>query len=89
MKSDRVVLQCDCKCCEIAFEKFKWADGDVTYDISVLDSRYDHEANGVLNRIKNAFKVLFGKQICYNDVSLDGDERFDELLEGLRRLREA
>lgn len=89
MTNERVVLQCDCKCCEIAFEKFKWADDDVTYDISVLDSRYDHEANGVLNRIRNAFKVLFGKQICYNDVSLDGDERFDELLEGLRRLREA
>lgn len=89
MTNERVVLQCDCKCCEIAFEKFKWADDDVTYDISVLDSRYDHEANGVLNRIRNAFKVLFGKQICYNDVSLDGDERFDELLEELRKLREA
>ena len=89
MTNERVVLQCDCKCCEIAFEKFKWADDDVTYDISVLDSRYDHEANGVLNRIRNAFKVLFGKQICYNDVSLDSDEKFDKLLEGLRRLREA
>ncbi len=83
-----VSLMCDCGCCRLVFQKWRWPDGYTYYNVSVEDSRYDHKANGVLNRIKNAFKVLVGKPICYNDVSIDGDECFDDLLGQLQVLRE-
>lgn len=83
-----VSLMCDCGCCRLVFQKWMWPDGDTYYNVSVEDSRYDHRANGVLNRIRNAAKVLFGKSICYNDVSIDGEEHFEQLLRRLHRLRE-
>lgn len=81
-----VSLMCDCGCCRLVFQKWSWDDGEIYYNVAVEDSRYDHKANGVLNRIKNAFKVLVGKSIYYNDVSIDGEERFDDLLERLGEL---
>ena len=83
-----VSLMCDCGCCRLVFQKWFWPDGETYYNVAVEDSRYDHKANGVLNRIKNAAKVLFGKPIYYNDVSVDGNERFDDLLRQLQELRE-
>lgn len=82
-----VSLMCDCGCCRLVFQKWSWPEGDKYYSVAVEDSRYDHDANGVLNRIKNAFKVLLGKPIYYNDVSV-APERFDDLLGQLQELRE-
>ena len=59
-KSNMLVLPCDCKCCMLVIEKTVWEDGDINYNISVQDSRYDHNYNTLWGRIKRAAKVLFG-----------------------------
>lgn len=84
----RVARKCDCGCCMLVVEKTVWDDGETWYDVSVQDSRYDHDANGILNRIRNAAKVLFGKTVTYNDVFFERPEDFDELLWELDELRE-
>lgn len=76
MKEKRkiITLPCDCKCCMFVIEKTVWEDGDINYDISIQDSRYDHNYNTIWGRIKRATKILFGKPIYYSDVHLEGTE---------------
>jgi len=67
-------------------EKTKWEDGDISYNITVQDSRYDHNYNTVWGRIKRATKILFGKPVYYNDVYIEGEERFKKLVDDLKAL---
>lgn len=74
-----IYIPCDCGCCVLEISKWKLGDDEFWYDISVLDSRYDHEANGVWNRIRRAVKALLGKPVYFNDVTLN-QEQFDDLI---------
>ena len=85
-KSQRIVLPCDCKCCMLVIEKSQWEDGDVCYNISVQDSRYDHNCNTPWGRLKRAAAILFGKPIYYNDLYLDGEDTFKKLVEDMQQL---
>lgn len=85
-KSRRITLPCDCKCCMLVIEKTIWEDGDINYNISIQDSRYDHNYNTLWGRMKRAAKTLFGKPIYYNDVHLEGEETFQQLVEGINEL---
>ena len=38
--------------------------------------------------MKRAIKILFGKPIYYNDVYLNGEETFNQLIEDMKRLKE-
>ena len=67
-------------------EKTVWEDGDINYDISIQDSRYDHNYNTIWGRIKRATKILFGKPIYYSDVHLEGTETFQKLVDDMGRL---
>ena len=87
-KSKLLTLPCDCKCCMFVIEKTAWEDGSIDYDISIQDSRYDHNYNTLWGRIKRAIKILFGKPIYYNDVYLSGEESFNQLIEDMNRLKE-
>lgn len=82
-----IYIQCDCMCCVLEISKWIFAD-DCDYNIAVLDSRYDHEANGVLNRIRRAAKALFGKPVYFNDVQLS-PERYDKLIQQMIELRDS
>ena len=84
-----VYVKCDCGCCVLEVSRHEWGEGDVDYDVCVLDSRYDHKANGVWNRIRRAAKALLGKPVYFNDVYLHGDEEFDALIEKLQGLRDS
>lgn len=86
MADKNIYMECDCGCCVLEISKWVWDEVDSGYDICVLDSRYDHEANGLWNRIKRAAKVLLGKPVYYNDVALS-PERYDELLRQMEELR--
>lgn len=81
-----VRVECDCKCAMVQFRRIEWDDGDVDYDISVLDSRYDHNVNGLFGRLRRAFGVLVGKPVYYNDVMMS-PERFGELVDRLQEMR--
>jgi len=67
-------------------DKTIWDDGDISYNISVQDSRYDHKYNTVWGRLKRAGKVLFGKSIYYNDVYIEGEERYKKLVSDMAEL---
>ena len=82
-KREIITLPCDCKCCMFVIEKTVWEDGDINYDISIQDSRYDHNYNTIWGRIKRAIKILFGKPIYYNDVHLEGTETFQKLVDDM------
>jgi len=85
-KSKMITLPCDCKCCMFVIEKTQWEDGDISYNITVQDSRYDHDFNTVWGRLKRAASTLFCKPICYSDVFLDGTERFEQFVQEMQDL---
>lgn len=87
MANKKIYITCDCGCCVLEISKLEWDDDNCWYDIAVLDSRYDHEANGIWNRVKRAAKALLGKPVYFNDVTLTS-EGFDKLLEQMAELRE-
>jgi hypothetical protein len=45
----------------LVVDKTVWDDGEVNYDISVQDSRYDHNYTTLFGRLKTAMKILFEK----------------------------
>ena len=85
-KSKMITLPCDCKCCMFVIEKTQWEDGDISYNITVQDSRYDHNFNTLWGRLKRAASVLLGKPIYYNDVHLEGTERFEQFVQEMQDL---
>jgi hypothetical protein len=85
-KETSVFLKCNCGCSMIVAEKTEWEDGTVDYDISVQDSRYDHNYTTLWGRIKSAMKILFGKPVYYSDVYIENPERFREFVEKLKGL---
>lgn len=91
MKEKRkiITLPCDCKCCMFVIEKAIWENGDTNYNISIQDSRYDHNYNTLWGRITRAAKILFGKPIYYNDVHLDKEEAFQKLVKDMEDLAKA
>ena len=80
-----IYVKCDCGCCVLEISREVFAD-ETTYNIAVLDSRYDHKANGVLNRIKRAAKALIGKPVYFNDVLLS-EEHYERLMQQMSDLR--
>jgi hypothetical protein len=54
-KETTIVLKCDCGCSMLVVDKEEWDDGEVDYNISVQDSRYDHNHTTLWGRIKSAF----------------------------------
>ena len=80
------MLKCDCGCSMVVVEKTEWDDGEVNYDISIQDSRYDHNYTTLWGRIKSAAKVLFGKHVYYSDVYIDDPEKYWEFVEQMNSL---
>lgn len=78
-----VTLKCSCNCSRFVVDKTLWEDGEVSYSVSVQDSRYDHNHTTLLGRIKSAFKILLGKPIYYNDVYIDNPKKFKNFVEEL------
>lgn len=77
-KSKMIVLPCDCKCCMLVIEKTVWADNDVSYDISIQDSRYDHNYNTIWGRIKRA-KFCLESRFIITTFTLKGKKGFISL----------
>ena len=81
-----VFLKCACGCSMLVVERTVWEDGDIDYDISVQDSRYDHNYTTIWGRFKSAMKILFGKPVYYSDVYIDSPEKFTGFVEDLKKL---
>lgn len=85
-KTARIMLPCDCGCCMFVIEKTVWEDGDMNYNISVQDSSYGHSYNTLWGRLQRAVKALFGKPIYFNDVYLEGEDTFQQLVRDMNAL---
>jgi len=85
-KETTVFLKCDCGCSMFVINKSVWDDGEVNYNITVQNSRYDHNHTTLWGRIKSAFKILFGKPVYYSDVYIDKPEKFREFVRKLNEL---
>ena len=70
----------------LVVERTVWEDGEIDYDISVQDSRYDHNYTTIWGRFKSAMKILFGKPVYYSDVYIENPEKFKALVEDLNKL---
>ena len=70
----------------LVVEKSEWEDGEIDYNVSVQDSRYDHNYTTLWGRLKSAMKLLFGKPVYYSDVYIDEPERFIEFVKQLNVL---
>ena len=88
-QSKYIMLPCDCKCCMFVIEKTQWEDGDVNYNITIQDSRYDHSYNTLWGRIKRACRALFGKPVYYNDVHIENADTFKRLVDDMKNLMES
>ncbi|MCL2834579.1 MAG: hypothetical protein FWD78_15520 [Treponema sp.] len=85
-KETTLILKCDCGCSMFVVEQSEWDDGEVNFNISVQDSRYDHNYTTILGRIKSAAKLLFGKPVYYSDVYINEPEKFRKFVDDLNRL---
>jgi hypothetical protein len=85
-KETTVILKCDCGCSMFVVEKSEWDDGEINYNITVQDSRYDHNYTTLLGKIKNAMRILFGKPVYYSDVYISEPEKFKEFIKQLNTL---
>ena len=85
-KEKMITLPCDCKCCMFVVEKTQWTDGELSYNISIQDSRYDHNYNTIWGRLKRACKALFGKPVYFSDVHLEGEAQYKKLVADMTNL---
>ena len=81
-----VFLKCACGCSMLVVEKTVWENGEIDYDISVQDSRYDHNYTTLWGRFKSVMKILFGKPVYYSDVYIESPEKFRAFVEDLSKL---
>ena len=86
-KETSVRLKCSCGCSAVVVEKTEWEDGDIDFDISIQDSRYDHNYTTFWGRLQTAGKILFGKPVYYSDVCIDKPETFSKFVEDISKLR--
>ena len=102
IKSFSVSCSCAGSCCRLVVEKYdlgEEGDSDYYYEITVQDNRYDGNSS-LIQRIKNAFNILFGKPVVYNSFAfsdifdkynarvLDSVMSIDEFIENLKELRD-
>ncbi|MCL2721800.1 MAG: hypothetical protein FWD47_10750 [Treponema sp.] len=85
-KEASVRLKCSCGCSAVVVEKTEWDDGEIDYDISIQDSRYDHNYTTFWGRLKTATKILFGKPIYYSDVYIEKPEIYKKFVDDLGAL---
>jgi len=85
-KETMVFLKCDCGCSMFVVDKTEWEDGEINYNITVQDSRYDHNYTTLWGRLKSAMKVLFGKRVYYSDVYIQEPQRFKDFVKQLNEL---
>ena len=81
-----VFLKCDCGCSMFVVEKTIWSDGEIDYNLTVQDSRYDHNYTTVWGRIKTALTILFGKPVYYSDVYIGKAEKFHNFVAQLNNM---
>jgi len=81
-----VMLKCDCECSMLVVDKTTWENGEIDYNISVQDSRYDHNYTTLWGRIRSAMKILLGKPVYYSDIYIEKPEKFREFVKELNKI---
>jgi len=85
-KETTVFLRCDCHCSMLVVDKTVWKDGDVSFNLSVQDSRYDHNYTTLWGKLKNALTILIGKPVYYSGVYIGDTEKIRNFVEQLKAM---
>lgn len=64
------ILQCVDGCCYLMVQKWE-DDEDDEYTFTMLNSNCDYNFNGIWSRIKNAFRILFGKPVHHGELIIN------------------
>jgi len=67
-------------------EKTVWSDGEIVYNLTVQDSRYDHNYTTIWGKIKTALTIFSGKPVYYSDVYIDEPEKFHNFVAQLNAM---
>jgi len=67
----------------LVVNKMVCKDGDVIFNLSVQDSRYDHNYTTLWGKLKNAVNILRGKPLYYSAVYISDKEKFKNFVEQL------
>lgn len=86
-ESPMITRKCDCGCCMLVVQKTVWSDNDISYHISMQDSRCIG-SNSLMSRVKNAISCLFGKPVYYNDLIMGNDEDYVNLVKEMESLKD-
>lgn len=88
---EEIQLRCDCTCSDYVVSRTQWDDGECWFEFMIRDSRYQSHA-GIIARIKNACKLLFGKAVVFSDVLITDPtvvRQFAKDLENLSKIDSA
>jgi len=70
----------------LVVDKTVWEDGETVFNISMQDSRYDHNNCTPWGKIKGAAKILFGKPVYYSDIFIDEPQKYKTFVEQMQKL---
>jgi len=80
MKNLEVTKRCSCGCCRISCERYDFDSSDTYYEIMFESDYIGSNSFSVVNRIKSAIKLLFGKRTTYSSVFFDKKEDYIKFL---------
>ena len=80
MKHDIIMLRCDDGAEAVTFNKYTFADGDVSYEINIEDSFIGGGYRGVFGRIKRAWDAFWAKPVYYSGIYTDDREKIRTFL---------
>ena len=76
-----VTLRCEDNAETVEFCKYKYLDGEINYEINIVDSYCGHDLMGIKNRFKRAWKAFWAKPICYTGVYVEDPSRMKTFIE--------
>lgn len=78
-----IFLRCDDMSEMLVVDRFHFSSEDKDdWNFSIQDS-YINGDNSIWQRIKRAFKILFGKPVYYADICISGNEKIIEFRDKL------
>lgn len=80
MKCKEVCLRCNDHAETVEFCKYTYEDGDVNYEVNIVDSYCGYDLMGIKNRFKRAWKAFFAKPVCYTGVYVEDSARMKKFL---------
>ena len=80
MDMKQIQLRCDDGQEAVVFSKYTFASDDINYEITVEDSFVGGEYQGLIGRIKRAWKAFTGKPLYYTGIFTEDTDKMRKFL---------